>query len=64
MDAGEKNYTQEKYDKYCDWWGVYFLQTNTDESADAVYADYKARWSIETFNNYIKNDAHFNNLKL
>lgn len=64
MDAGENNYTQEKYDKYCDWWGVYFLQTNTNEPADAVYFDYKARWSIETFNNYIKNDAHFNNLKL
>lgn len=64
MDAGENNYTQEKYDKFCDWWGVYFLQTNTDESADKVYTDYKDRWSIETFNNYIKNDAHFNNLKL
>ena len=64
MDAGENNYTQEKYDKFCDWWGVYFLQTNTDESADNVYTDYKDRWSIETFNNYIKNDAHFNNLKL
>ena len=64
MDAGDKNYSQEKYDRFCDWWGVYFLQTNTDESADNVYADYKDRWSIETFNNYIKNDAHFNNLKL
>lgn len=64
MDSGENNYTQEKYNKYCDWWGVYFLQTNTDETADLVYADYKDRWSIETYNNYIKNDAHFNNLKL
>ena len=64
MDAGENNYTQDNYDKYCDWWGVYFLQTNTTEPADIVYADYKARWSIETFNNYIKNDAHFNDLKI
>lgn len=64
MDAGENNYTQERYDKYCEWWGVYFLQTNTSESADAVYSDYKDRWSIETFNNYIKNDADFNDLKL
>jgi hypothetical protein len=23
MDMGENNYTQENYDKYCDWWGVY-----------------------------------------
>lgn len=64
MDAGENNYTQEKYDKFCDWWGVYFLQTNTDETAPLVYSDYKDRWSIETYNNYIKNDANFQDLKL
>ena len=29
-----------------------------------VYEDYKGRWSIETFNNYIKNDADFNALKI
>ena len=64
MDMGEKSYTQEKYDEYCDWWGVYFLETTTDETASEVYGDYKDRWSIETFNNYIKNDVHFNNLKI
>lgn len=63
MDAGEKNYTQEKYEQFCEWWGVYFLQTNTDETAPAVYSDYKDRWSIETYNNYIKNDANFKDLK-
>ena len=31
---------------------------------DGEYADYKNRWAIETFNNYIKNDAHFNYLKI
>lgn len=64
LDTGENNYTQEKYDKFCEWWGVYFLQTNTDETASTVYSDYKDRWSIETYNNYIKNDADFRNLKL
>ena len=64
MDAGESNYTQENYVKYCDWWGVYFLQTTSSEPAPSIYADYKGRWSIETYNNYIKNDADFNNLKL
>lgn len=63
MDEGEDGYTQENYDKYCDWWGVYFLQTNTDETAAEVYSDYKRRWSIETYNNYIRNDADFNDLK-
>ena len=64
MDVGEKNYTQENYDKYCDWWGVYFLQTTATDPAPVIYSDYKGRWSIETYNNYIKNDADFNNLKL
>lgn len=64
MDEGEADYTQDKYDKYCDWWGVYFLQTNTMENASEVYCDYKERWSIETYNNYIKNDADFNSLKI
>ncbi|MDO5133794.1 MAG: transposase [Eubacteriales bacterium] len=64
IDLGENNYTQEKYEKYCDWWGVYFLQTTTDGTAPDVYSDYKGRWSIETFNNYIKNDADFNGLKI
>ena len=64
MDLGENNYTQENYEKYCDWWGVYFLQTTSSGSASEVYSDYKGRWSIETYNNYIKNDADFNDLKL
>lgn len=63
MDLGERNYTQQSYDKYCEWWGVYVLQTTTDESAAEVYADYKSRWGIETYNNYVKNDANFNGLK-
>lgn len=63
IDEGEKGYTQENYNKYCEWWGVYFLQTNTDETASEVYADYKGRWAIETYNNYVKNDADFNDLK-
>lgn len=64
MELGETGYTKENYDKYCDWWGVYFLQTTTKDSAPVVYDDYKGRWSIETYNNYIKNDADFNDLKI
>ncbi len=63
MDLGEGKYTQERYDKLCDWWGVYILQTNTDEPASEVYSDYKSRWGIETYNNYVKNDAGFVGLK-
>lgn len=63
MAQGENGYTQGNYEKYCEWWGVYFLQTTSRETAPEVYADYKGRWSIETYNNYVKNDAGFNNLK-
>lgn len=64
IDNGENGYTQEKYEEYCEWWGVYFLETTTDETAEEVFSDYKDRWSIETYNNYIKNHAKFNNLKI
>ena len=64
MEAGENNYTPENYDKYCDWWGVYFLQTTAPDPAPVIYSDYKGRWAIETYNNYVKNDANFNDLKL
>ena len=63
MDLEENKYTQQGYDKHCDWWGVYILQTTTDEPASEVYADYKSRWGIETYNNYVKNDAGFMGLK-
>lgn len=64
MGAGENGYTEENYAKYCDWWGVYFLQTTSTDPAPTIFSDYKDRWSIETYNNYVKNDAHFNNLKI
>ena len=63
MDLDEDGYTQENYEKYCDWWGVYVLQDTTGQLASTVYSDYKSRWSIETYNNYVKNDADFNDLK-
>ena len=36
MDMEEKNYTQESYDKYCDWWWGYFLQTTAKDSAPTI----------------------------
>lgn len=63
IDLGEDGYTKENYDKFSPWWGVYFLETNAPDPAPVIFSDYKARWSIETYNNYIKNDAGFRNLK-
>ena len=61
---GEDGYTEENYEKYSEWWGVYALQDTTGEPASDVYRDYKGRWSIETYNNYVKNDADFNDLMI
>ena len=63
MDTEGDKYNQKGYDTYCDWWGVYILQTNTDEPANEVYSDYKSRWGIETYNNYVKNIGGFSGLK-
>lgn len=63
MAFKDEGYTQEKYDEYCEWWGVLPIETTSNESAEEVYKDYKGRWSIETYNNYIKNQADFNGLK-
>lgn len=64
MEEGETGYSEENYKEYSDWWGVYVLQTTSNDTAPVIYSDYKGRWSIETFNNYIKNDADFNDLKI
>ena len=64
MSMGEEGYTQQGYDEHCGWWGFIALETNTDEPAKQVYEDYKDRWTIETYNNYIKNDGRFCDLKI
>ena len=51
IDLGEEGYTQEGYDQYSDWWGVYVLEFTTGNSAEEDFKDYK-------------NDAGFNNLKI
>ena len=61
---GDSGYTQEQYEEYCEWWGVYCLESVTGNSAEEDFNDYKSRWGIETYNNYIKNDARFVNLKI
>lgn len=64
LGLGESGYTQKKYDEYCEWWGVIPIQTTAKGPAFEIYNDFKSRWSIETFNNYIKNYARFVNLKI
>ena len=62
MELGRSGYTQEKFEQSKEVFGVYVLQSNSAKSAEEVFAGYKKRWGIETFYQYLKNSADFNNL--
>ena len=65
MERGEKAYTEEKFEKLKDFMGVTVLQTSLkDNTPQEIYELYKKRWNIETFYNYLKNQAGFNSLHL
>ena len=64
MELGKAGYTQEKFAQNKDVFGVYVLQSNSEMSATEVFANYKKRWGIETFYQYIKNIGDFNNLMM
>lgn len=63
IDAGKKGYTKEGLEANKELFGVYVLQTNSSKSAQEVFEAYKKRWGLETFYQYLKNRADFNNLK-
>lgn len=62
MELGKSGYTQEKYEKSKEFFGVYILQSNGGLTAEDVFSGYKKRWGIETFYQYLKNEGNFNNL--
>ncbi len=62
ISLGKSGYTQEKYEKVKEYFGVYVLQSNGALSPEDIFSSYKKRWGIETFYQYIKNKADFNNL--
>ena len=64
IELGMAGYTPEGYEKAKEFFGVYVLQTNSKKKAEAVFTDYKKRWGIETFYQYLKNRADFNNLMM
>ena len=64
IDQGKAGYTQEEYEKNKDLFGVIVLFTNTSLSPEEVFCNYKKRWSIETFYQFLKNTTDFNNLKI
>jgi hypothetical protein len=62
MELGRKGHTQEKFEQSKEVFGVYVPQSNSAKSAEEVFAGYKKRWGIETFYQYLKNSADFNDL--
>ena len=64
MELGRKGYTQEKFEQSKEVFGVYVLHSNSAKSAEEVFTGYKKRWGIETFYQYLKNSADFNDLMI
>ena len=64
IELGMAGYTPEGYEKAKEFFGVYVLQTSGEKKAEAILTDYKKRWGIETFFQYLKNRADFNDLMM
>ena len=63
MTAGRNGYTEEGLVENELFFGLFLLETNNFElTAEEVFCHYKDRWSIETYYNYVRNDADFNAL--
>ena len=63
IELGKNGYTKEGLEKQRENFGVYVLQSNSTLKPKEIFSTYKGIWSIETFHQYIKNNADFNNLK-
>lgn len=63
MSAGRKGYTEEGLAENELYFGLFLLETNNfNLTAREIFCHYKDRWSIETYYNYVRNDADFNAL--
>lgn len=64
IELGKNGYTKEELERQKENFGVYVLQSNSCMDAKEIFCTYKKRWGIETFYQYIKNTADFNNIKI
>ena len=61
--AGEKGYTEEGLIEHDKDFGLFLLETSDmQKTPKEVFCDYKSRWEIETFYNYVDNTLDFNSL--
>ena len=57
---GDGKHTEEEFNRLEPQFGVILLRTNDLVStAEAIYNEYKDRWKIETYYNYVANGAEF-----
>ena len=65
MQMGIEGFTHDQYQILKTFFGVIVLQTDDSRlSCQRVYEIYKSRWSVETYYDYIRNDADFNAIGL
>lgn len=62
LELGKGGYTQKGYEASKEFFGVYVLMTNGGMSPKEVFENYKGRWGIETFYQYVRNVGDFNDL--
>lgn len=64
IELGKTGYTPEGLKEAEDYFGVYVIQTSSKKKGETIFSEYKRRWGIETFYQFVKNRADFNNLML
>lgn len=63
ITEGIKGYSEEKLEENEKDFGLFILETSDmKKTAQNVFRDYKSRWKIETFYEYIDNSLDFNTL--
>lgn len=63
LTVGRSGYTEKGLVDNELYFGLFLLETNNfDLTAEEVFCHYKDRWTIETYYNYVRNDADFNAL--
>ena len=63
MNAGKKKYTEDGLKASEKDFGLFILETSdAEKSPRELFSDYKSRWSIETFYNYVDNTMDFKSL--
>jgi len=63
MAAGQSGYTEDGLIENELYFGLFILETNDfNLSAEEIFCHYKDLWKIETYYNYVRNEADFNAL--